>query len=415
MPNISLLRQGVLFALRDWKRSGWLMLGLMLGLAFYVGVSAVGAGYTELVRLPFKTIESDLIVQLGVKSGQKTGSQPKAGVRLPFSNQPISSAQIEAISSLEGIQRLTPSVLLWYQEKKKFITLSGVDAKSGNNGPAKVLQWISAGRPIQKSGEAVVESHFAKFHKLKPGYSITFENHTFEIVGVTKIKEGAALAAANFYISIADARKLAGMEKNSANLLSITLARGVDKKSVKKKIDEILPGAIVSSNDSIGDMMQGFARISKTGSFLFQTISLVFILLISGWLIVGRLQEKRWQVGLMQALGWRKTDVVLTCAAETLALTMIGASMGALLGLAIVLWSGTLDVSLSLPWNLNPAATGAQHGGTGQFIKMPMPIILQPVTILTGMAFACLSAIAAGGLTAIRLTGKEVRNTLFEQ
>jgi ABC-type lipoprotein release transport system permease subunit len=414
MELTSLIRHGGQSALRDWKRSGWLIAGVMLGIAFYVAVASIGASYTELVKLPFSRIESDLIIQLGTRGRSQT-SEKEGSIKLPFSNQAIDRSAIDAIGSLAEIKKLATTILLWHQERKSFITIAGIDPADTTSGPAKVMQWISEGRALQGAGEAVVESHYAKFNKLKIGTIIHFNNRSFTIVGKTKIKEGATLAAANFYISTDDARELGAMEDGSANLLSATFAKGVQKESVKEKIRGLLPGSIVSSTDSIGEMMQGFARISSTSSKLLAGIALVFTVLLGCWLIAGRQQEQRWQIGLMQTLGWEKKDIILTYGAQAVVLTITGAIAGIVLGLLIIFWMSSLEVSLTLPWNLAPAPEGMQHVQSSKTMQVPLPIVLQPLLFFFGIAITCLTTMVTGIWSAARLADKGVRDTLFEQ
>ena len=414
MEITSLIRHGGQSALRDWKRSGWLIAGVMLGIAFYIAVASIGASYTELVKLPFSRIESDLIIQLGTKGRNQT-SEKNGSIKLPFSNQAIGRSTIDAIGSLAEIKTLGTAILLWHQERKSFITIAGIDPADTTSGPAKVMQWISGGRALQAPGEAVVESHYAKFNKLKISDTIHFKNRSFTIVGKTKIKEGASLAAANFYISADDARELGGMEDGSANLLSATLVKGASKERVKEKIGKILSGSIVSSTDSIGEMMQGFARISSTSSKLLSIIALAFTVLLGCWLIAGRQQEQRWQIGLMQTLGWEKKDIILTYGAQALVLTITGAIAGIVLGLLIIFWMGSLEVSLTLPWNLASAPEGMHHAASNRTTQVSLPIVLQPLLFFHGIAITCLTAMVTGIWSAARLADKGVRQTLFEQ
>jgi len=239
MEIISLVRQGGRSALRDWKRSLWLVLGIALGMAFYVAVATLGNSYTKLVKLPFSRLETDLIVQVGTK-GTSQAKTTSGTIRLPFSNQPVTPVQIEAVASLDGIKNVRSALLLWHQENKNFATIAGIDPHRTTSGPAKIMQWISRGRAIEKSGDIVVESHYARFNKLKIGNIVSLQGRDFHIVGISKIKEGASLAAANYYLSIQDARRLAGLPEGTANLLAVTLKQGVRTETIEKKIHTLL-------------------------------------------------------------------------------------------------------------------------------------------------------------------------------
>jgi ABC-type lipoprotein release transport system permease subunit len=414
METCSLIRQGIKAGYCDWKRSKMLIVGVMLGIAFYISISSIGASYTELVRLPFSRIESDLLIQLGTK-GRSQAIERGNSIKLPFSNQAIDNTAVQAIAALAGIQKLTPAILLWHQEKKNFITITGVNPTATENGPAKVLQWISKGRTIQKSGETVVESHYARFNKLKPGNTVLFGEREFRIVGITKIIEGASLAAANFYIAIDDARILADMDEGSVNLLSASLQPGTDKELIKKEINDLLPGSIVSSSDSIGEMMQGFAKISTASTQLLSTISLIFTILFACWLIMGKQEEQRWQVGLMQTLGWQKKDILLRSAAEIFTISVIAAIGGISVGYLLSIGIGSMEVSLTLPWNLAPNPEGMHQVSGKNSIQVPLPVIIQPFVFVSAFAVTCFTTVSTGVWANSRLCKEGIRNTLFEQ
>ncbi|MCF6188632.1 MAG: ABC transporter permease [Desulfobulbaceae bacterium] len=417
MENTSLVRQGFRSALRDWKRSLWLVLGVALGMAFYVTVATLGSSYTKLVKLPFSRLETDLIVQVGTK-GTSQAKTTSGTIRLPFSNQPVTPVQIKAVASLDGIKNVSSALLLWHQENKTFATIAGIDPQKSTSGPSRVMQWISKGRALEKSGDLVVESHYARFNRLKIGSIVSLlgvKGRNFHIVGISKIKEGASLAAANYYLSIQDARRLAGLPDGTANLLAVTLKQGVRTETIEKKIHTLLPGAMVSSTDSIGDMMQGFAKISGTGAKILSLIGLVFTLLLACWLIHGRLQEQRRQVGLMRTLGWQRKEIVFTYGIESMTLVAAGCLAGIAMGLLGTLVMGSFDVTLTLPWNLNPTPGGMHHTGTGQTVQIPLPVTLQPVTILFGLAVTCLAGVFTGLLTAAGLASKKAGQTLREQ
>ena len=276
-----------------------------------------------------------------------------------------------------------------------------------------VLQEISKGRSLQNSGETVVESHYARFHSLRPGDTVQFGSRDFEIVGISKKKKGASLAAANFYIDITDARQLAGLQEGSANVLTIKLVPGYEEEAIKPAVEKLLPGAIVSSTDSIGEMMQGFARISSVGSRILSVLSLLFTLLFACWLIIGRQEERHWHIGLLQTLGWQRKDILLHSAAELFVLTGIGVVGGLLLGFLSTLLVGTFEMTLELPWNLVPSPVGIGSSTDGNSLQVPLPIIIQPLFYLIAFMATCAAGVGSGVWASYRIHSRGVRKTLF--
>ena len=163
--------------------------------------------------------------------------------------------------------------------------------------------------------------------------------------------------------------------------------------------------------------MQGFAKISANTSRLLSIIALVFTILFACWLITGRQQEQRWQIGLMKTLGWRRWDILLRSGAEVLTIGVIGATAGIILGLLFSSALGSMEVTLTLPWNLAPNPEGMMSqvvAGKGD-ITVPLPMVLQPLTLLYGFTATCAGVVATGLLTSYYISGLEIRKTLFEQ
>ena len=153
---------------------------------------------------------------------------------------------------------------------------------------------------------------------------------------------------------------------------------------------------------------------TTTSSILLSSVALTFTILLAGWLIAGRQQEQAWKFGLMETLGWERKDIILSYGAEAFALTFCGALLGMIIGLLVIFWLGSLEVSLTLPWNLAPTP-GMNHGQTNRTMQAPLPIILQPLLFFYGVAGTCLASTVTGIWSAARLAGKGIRHTLFEQ
>jgi len=55
------------------------------------------------------------------------------------------------------------------------------------------------------------------------------------------------------------------------------------------------------------------------------------------------------------------------------------------------------------------------YSGTGQTVLVPLPVPLQPVTILLDLTATCLAGVITGLLTAAGLAAREAGQTLREQ
>ena len=388
------------------KRSFWVIIGLALGTALFVAISGLSAGYTRLVALPLSELATDCIIQRSVKGGEQV-SGVKAGVRLPFANQPIFGEEQDLIRTLTGVEQMSRVVMLWYQSAKNFSVIAGVEPDAVI-GPARVMTWISQGRKIRAPGETVVESHYAKFNRLKVGDTVVFDRHSLTIVGITSLREGATVAAANYYISLDDARMLGGLDGNAANMLFLRLQKGIDPAGLEERIPQLLPGGVVSTTDSIGGMMTGFAGISNMVSRLMGWVVLAFSVFLSCWLIAGSINERSSHIGLMKTVGWCKQDILAAFGAETALLGIIGALFGIGLGYAIIFGVSHSEVSLTLPWNLSSTPGIPGHHQLSE-AKVPLPVVLQSGTCLTALGTAVVSAFMTGLMVAGHIADMKVR------
>ena len=147
------------------------ILGIGIGIALFVSINAVSTAYQKAVSLPFKNLGADIVVQRPEKRAVDSGQQPASmrGIRLPFSNQLLPSQDLEKLKTVEGVDSMASSLLLWEFDKGGFRTIMGVDLAQPSLGPVKVKEWLKEGRFPQKDGEVVIEKHYAKFQHKKMG------------------------------------------------------------------------------------------------------------------------------------------------------------------------------------------------------------------------------------------------------
>jgi putative ABC transport system permease protein len=177
------------------------VLGIAIGIALFVSINAVSAAYQQAVSLPFKNLGADLTVQKPERRAVDSAPSPAAmrGIRLPFSNQFLSEQELQKLLSLEDADSVASSLLLWEFDQGGFRTIMGVDLSQTGLGPVKVRKWIKEGRFPEIEGEAVLEKHYAKFHRIPLNGRISIEGSPFTVVGILEIKEGSQIASANIY------------------------------------------------------------------------------------------------------------------------------------------------------------------------------------------------------------------------
>lgn len=371
------------------------VLGIAVGIALFVSINAVSAAYQKAVSLPFKNLGADLVVQLpekrAVDSGQPAPSM--RGLRLPFSNQILSSEDLGKLKAVPGVEAMAASLLLWEFNQGGFRTIMGVDLAQPSLGPVKVKEWLAKGRFPDREGEVVLEKHYAKFHHVQPGDPITISGRSFNIVGLLEIREGSQIASANIYLPLADAQTLLGNGTGSVNLAYVQLKNPSLLNRTKTQISQALPGVSVTSSDSFLELMGGVSRISDQFSLVVSLVALGGAIFLIIKTMLSNLVERSREIGILKAVGWTGGDVQRQLMGEVFLQSILGGVVGILAGYLISYLLGYLSIPVSTPWEVNlMPAFAKEAGAAAQTIRLP-------VSFSTGLAAAALAlSLVAGGL-----------------
>jgi len=403
------------------------ILGIGIGIALFVSINAVNTAYQKAASLPFKNLGADVVVQRPEKRAVESSQPPTSmrGIRLPFSNQLLPSQDLEKLKTIEGVDSMASSLLLWEFDKGGFRTIMGVDLAQPSLGPVKVKEWLKEGRFPQKEGEVVIEKHYAKFQHKKIGDAIEINGHPFSVVGLLEIKEGSQIASANIYLPLQDAQGLLGTESggvnpvrnssgalnpagiilksdaieqrgiisNGVNIVYLRLKNPSLLSQVKTSIARYLNGVSVTSSDSFLEVMGGVSRISDQFSFIVSIIALGGAIFLIIKAMLSNLVERSREVGILKAVGWTEKDVQKQLMGEVFLQSLLGGVFGILMGYFFSYLLGFLSIPVSTPWELNLLPAFAKDAeAAAQTVRLPVSISAG----LTAISLAL--SLTAGGL-----------------
>ena len=415
------------------------ILGIGIGIALFVSINAVSTAYQKAVSLPFKNLGADIIVQRPEKKAVDSGQTPASmrGIRLPFSNQILPSEDLEKLTTIEGVDSMASSLLLWEFNQGGFRTIMGVDLAQPSLGPVKVKEWLKEGRFPQKEGEAVVEKHYAKFHHTQIGGTVEINGRPFSVVGLLEIKEGSQIASSNIYLPLQDAQNLLGGESggvnpvrnssgalnpagiilksnpaveqrdiisNGVNIVYLRLKNPSLLGQVKTNIARQLNGVSVASSDSSLELMGGVSKISDQFSFIVSLIALGGAVFLIVKAMLSNLVERSREIGILKAVGWTEKDVQKQLMGEVFLQSLLGGVFGILMGYFFSYLLGFLSIPVSTPWELNLLPAFAKDtAAAAQNVRLP-------VTISTGLiAISLALSFAAGGLASYAMGKRTAR------
>jgi putative ABC transport system permease protein len=382
------------------------ILGIGIGIALFVSINAVSAAYKEAVSLPFKNLGADIVVQRPEKRTLDSNQAPASmrGIRLPFSNQVLPPQDLEKLNSMEGVDSMASSLLLWEFEQRGFRTIMGVDLTQPSLGPIKVKEWLKEGRFPQNPGEAVLEKHYAKFQQAVLGGTFPIGNRPFKVVGLLEIKEGAQIASANIYLSLPEAQTFLAGETNGVNLVYLRLKNPSLLSQIKTQIFKELSGVSVTSSDSFLELMGGVSKISDQFSLLVSIIALGGAIFLIIKTMLSNLVERSPEIGILKAVGWTEKDVQKQLMGEVLAQSFLGGLVGIIAGYLISYFLGFLSIPISTPWEVNLMPAFAKDTeAAAQVVRLPVSVSASL------MAISLALSLVAGGLASYAMGRRTAR------
>ncbi len=381
------------------------VLGIAIGIALFVSINATSTAYRVAVSRPFKNLGVDLVVQRPEERNMKGGRQPPSmrGIRLPFSNQLLSSREVAVLNKIDGIDAVSSALLLWEFEKRGFRTIMGVDLEQPElSGPIKLKEWLKEGRFPQGDGDAILEEHYARFNGYHLGDTFKINGRPFRAVGILQIKEGSQVAAANIYLSLKDAQTLIRGGSNAVNILYLRLKDPSMLNRIKKEISKRIKGASISSSDSFLELMGGVSMISGRFSLIASVVALMGAALLIMKAMLSNLVERSREIGILKAVGWTQGEIQRQLMGEAFLQALMGGILGILMGWAISYAMGFLSISIPVPWALNPLPAMAKAEAATKAVRLPVDFSLglAAVSMVLSLLVGCVTGYLLGRRTA---------------
>lgn len=243
-------------------------------------------------------------------------------------------------------------------------TVLGVDPAAGTSvGPLSSVK-VSSGRALDgaDAGQlvAVVDSTYATSKSLSVGGTIDVGGSTVKIVGIVASSSDSADTAANVYLPLDTAQKIAGTG-DVVSTVYVKAASASDIAAVQTALAKALPTATVSSQADLastvsGSLASAAGMIEGLGTWLSLIVLAVAVLLAVLFTLSGVTRRTR-EFGTLKAIGWSNGRIVRQVAGESLVQGLIGGAAGLVLGLV-----GILVVNLVQPTISGASAAGFARG-----------------------------------------------------
>ena len=351
-------------------RSGLTMLGIIIGIASVIAMTAIGAGAQSSVASSIQAIGSNLIIVTpGAQKGP--GTQVSAG---RGTAQSLTLADSNAImSDVANVRDVAPEVDGRYQ-----VTALGTNTNTTVTGVTSSDPDV---RNVQiDEGTFISDQDVADMTKvavLGPttrddlfgvgaeavGQTIRIKSQDFTVIGVTVAKGGTGFPNPDdmLFVPISTAQHyLSGNQYVSTISVSATTAAATTQ--VQNDITTTLLAQHNIADPSEADFSTlNQATILATASSVTNTFTILLAAVAGISLVVGGIgimnmmlttvTERTREIGLRKAIGAKKSDINKQFLIEAVMLTFIGGTIGVILGCLVafgVTYFGILQTTVSL-------------------------------------------------------------------
>jgi putative ABC transport system permease protein len=315
-------------------------MGIALGVATIVALLSVGSGLKRTAGQLVHLGQADLgIFQSGVSDPTASVLPTSLATRLERRRDVAEATPLLLI--VEGV-RQDPAAVVFGADPRGFFRRRLVVAQ-GHGGP-------SGGHGV------LVGDKLAAELGLRPGSSLNVKGRSYRVAGV--YHSGIFFEDSGAILDLDAAQRLAhrGAE---ATTIAVQIAPDVRHAVAQKALTRALPGTqILGTADDA-------ARAGANGQLVRNAVSIIAALaLIMGGLGVTNTMamavlERRRELALLSAVGWQRLRVATLVLAEGVAVSVLGAGIGLLLGVVGAgLLNDALDVSAVVTPHVTPWTIG---------------------------------------------------------
>jgi len=335
----TLLGQSVLATpIRHGFTGGTLMISLGLLVAVWTMGRSLTTGWLGAVKMPDAFAYK--LQSFTDEQRQAVGNTQAAVQVCPTAMFPV---RIEGMQF--GLKKISPQKTLFVgTDMESFVRMADLDWREGD--PKTALRRLAAGRAL------LVTREWSVAHGVGVGTTLSVETLKgpvdFQVVGVTgSTGMDAAVhffgirrpftnaSVSSVFGTLDDAKRYFGVK--DVNLLLISLRDDIGDDEAVEQLRDAAPGSLVGTSRAMrqrGD--KGFARMMTVASVL-AVGNLILACLGVGNLIVAEVMSRRFEFGVLRAIGGRRGLLGRLVAGQTIVIALVGCTAGTILGLEFAL------------------------------------------------------------------------------
>lgn len=340
-----------------------LVLGLTIGVATVVALSAITTSLRADVADSLDQYGANIVIvpranDLSLSYGGVTVGTAAYDVA------ELTVSDLEAISGIENARNISvvaPKLLGAVSLGGRDLLVAGV--RFGDE--LRLKQWwhVQGAEPASPD-EAVVGVRLAQAVGLQAGSTVEVRGHTFRVSGV--LAENGSQDDDILFIDLATAQRVMGKPDGVSLVEVAALCSDCPVEDIVEQIAGVLPQARVTAlRQAVTLRMQTVGQLERFALAVSAVVVAIGSLVVLTTML-GAVAERRQEIGLFRALGYRQRHVMRIILGEAALLSLLGGLMGWLLGMgaAVVLAPRLVEVTRGVQWS--PwLALGALAGALG--------------------------------------------------
>ena len=350
-------------------RSGLTMLGIIIGIASVIAMTAIGQGAQSSIQASIQSIGSNLIIV-------SPGAQRGPGVQISQgrgSAKSLTNDDATALATLSGIKGVAPDVTSRYQVTAKGtntntqvagITTSYTEVRNVQIDEGSFIsdQDVANGSKVAVLGSTARDDLFGISNE-SVGQTIRIKQINFKVIGITKTKGGSGFSNPDdmIFIPISTAQRFLSGDQYVSTISVSAQDSSVTAQVQSDITDTLLTQHHISNPASADFSTLNQADIIATASSVTSTFTVLLAAVAGISLIVGGIgimnmmlttvTERTREIGLRKAIGAKRKDINTQFLLEAIMLTFVGGVIGVMLGWLIsfgVNYFGILQTSVSI-------------------------------------------------------------------
>ncbi len=299
--------------LRTKARTLMTLLGIAGGIGVFVAISSITSDLSAQIIQVTTVYETDVVIQ------EKRAATPAASK--------IKVEQMEELRAMLG-DVVSPLVIGTLRETwNPYARLIGIPQSLAARIARQKGETLTPGRAEVMAGVLCAEAL-----GLNVGQALTLAGGSYQVTGI--FQTGSRLIDGGMILDLAEAQRLLGRD-DTVNLVLVQAGSSANIAQVMAQVRERFPGLRAMASAEFSGSLRIF-RMVHTLARTIMVIALFGCLLIVTNTLLMAVAERTREIGILMAIGWKPYLVLRMLGAESLALCLLGAGLGNVLGLVIL-------------------------------------------------------------------------------